>query len=129
MSLPSLRRFVLPAIALLVLTACGQQDAPAQAVKGYLEALVAKDTTRVITLSCADWETQARTEADSFSSVAAELKDVNCQTSGEDGEAKLVSCTGAILATYQNEQQELSLDRQTYRVVFEGGEWRMCGYK
>lgn len=129
MSLPSTCRFVLIGLVLLALAACGQQDAPAQAVEDYLQTLVDKDADRLVTLSCADWEEQAIMEVDSFEAVSAELKDASCQTSGEDGDARLVSCTGTIVATYNDEQQELSLDRHTYHVVSEGGEWRMCGYK
>ncbi len=129
MSLPSTRQIVLIGCVVLGLAACATQDAPAQAVKAYLQALVDKDASRMATLSCADWEEQATMEVDSFEAVSAELKDAKCQTIGEDGDAKLVTCTGSILATYNDEQQELSLDRHTYRVVSEGGEWRMCGYQ
>ncbi len=116
-------------IVLLALAACGKQDAPGQAVEAYYQALVDKDANRLVNLSCAEWEEQATLEVDSFEAVSAELKDASCQTSGEDGDAKLVTCTGVIVATYNDEQQELSLDRHTYRVVSEGGEWRMCGYQ
>ncbi len=129
MSLPSTRQFVLIGSVLLSLVACGQQDAPAQAVEDYLQTLVDKDAERLATLSCAEWEEQATMEVDSFEAVSAELKDASCQTSGEEGDAKLVTCTGSIVATYNDEQQELGLDRHTYRVVSEGGEWRMCGYQ
>ncbi len=129
MSLPSTRQFVLIGFVLLALAACGQQDAPAQAVKDYLQTLVDKDADRLVTLSCAEWEEQATMEVDSFEAVSAELKDASCQTTGEEGEARLVTCTGSIVATYNDEQQELGLDRQVYRVVSEGGEWRMCGYQ
>ncbi len=129
MSLPSSLRFVLLGIVVLMLVACGQQDGPGQAVKDYYQALVDKDASRLSTLSCANWEEQATTEFDSFEAVSAELKDIKCQTNGEDGDARLVTCTGTIVKTYTNEQREISLDRYTYRVVSEGGEWRMCGYQ
>jgi hypothetical protein len=129
MSLPSTRQFVLIGSVLLALTACGQQDAPAQAVEAYLQTLVDKDADRLVTLSCAEWEEQAIMEVDSFEAVSAVLEDASCQTGGEEGDATLVTCTGTIVATYNDEQQELSLDRQVYRVVSEGGEWRMCGYQ
>jgi hypothetical protein len=129
MSLPSTRQFVLIGSVILALAACSQQDAPAQAIEAYLQALVDKDADRLVTLSCADWEEQATMEVDSFEAVSATLKDANCQTSGQEGDATLVTCTGSIVATYNDEQQELGLDRQVYRVVSEGGEWRMCGYQ
>lgn len=129
MSLPSTRLFVLIGSVVLALAACGQQDAPAQAVEDYYQALVDKDADRLVNLSCADWEMQATIEVDSLSAVSAELKDASCQTSGEDGDVKLVTCTGSIVKTYTNETQEFGLDRYTYRVASEGGEWRMCGYQ
>lgn len=120
--------FVLP--VLLGLAACqSSADAAPQAVEDYLQALVEKDTNRLINLSCAEWEEDARMEVDSFQAVEAKLENVGCESVGESGEYTLVSCTGAIIASYENEDQELSLDRYTYRVVLEGGEWRMCGYE
>ena len=48
---------------------------------------------------------------------------------GTDGAATLVNCKGNIAATYGNEVQKISLERQTYKVQQVGGEWRVCGYK
>ncbi|MBN1429524.1 MAG: hypothetical protein JXB07_14210 [Anaerolineae bacterium] len=129
MSLPSTRQFVLISFVALALAACKEQDAPAQAIEGYIQALVDKDTDNLTNRSCAAWEEQAMTELDSFGAVSATLQDANCQSAGEDGDATLVTCAGSILATYNDEQREIGLDRQTYRAVYEGGEWRMCGYK
>src|SRR5512139_1448122 len=124
MSLPSTRQFLLIGFLALALAACGAQGTPEKAVESYLQTLVEKDADRLVTLSCAEWETQATMEVDSFEAVSAELIDASCQTTGEEGDARLVSCTGIILATYNDEQQELDLSRQVYRVVSEGGEWR-----
>jgi hypothetical protein len=116
-------------LVVLALAACGNQDAPAQAVEGYVQALVDKDTDSLVNYSCAAWEEDAMTELDSFGAVSATLEDAGCQSTGEDGDATLVTCTGSIVATYNDEQREITLDRQTYRVVYEGGEWRVCGYQ
>ena len=78
---------------------------------------------------CQDWETQALVELDAFQGVTASLDAVSCQKQGMDGAAALITCTGNILATYNNEQQELSVEGRTYQVVEEGGEWRVCGYR
>jgi hypothetical protein len=131
MSLPSTRYFVLIGILLpsLLLAACQTQDAPARAVEDYLQALVDKDADRVVSLSCAGWEEQATMEVDSFEAVTPTLKDASCKTAEADGDNQIVSCTGSIAVTYNDEQQELNLDRHQYVVAFEGGEWRMCGYK
>lgn len=98
-------------------------------MEGYLQALVGKDAARLPSLVCADWEESATMELDSFQAVTAELEGVVCSESGADGDAKLVNCQGAIVATYNDEKQRLELSPRTYRVVEEGGEWRVCGYK
>ena len=36
-------------------------------------------------------------------------------------------CNGNIVATYNNEDQQLDLSVRTYQVVQEGGEWLVCG--
>jgi hypothetical protein len=115
-----------------LLAACGAQTggSPAvQAVQSYLQALVAKDATKLANQSCKAWESNATLEMDSFQAVTATLQGVACQETGKDGSATLVNCKGAIVATYNGEKQNLDLSPRTYEVVQEGGEWRVCGYK
>ena len=116
-------------IASLVLTACSSKhtDAPAKAVEDYLNALVAKDADRLPSLVCGDWENDALIELDSFQAVTARLDNVACTQTGIDGDTTLVKCTGKIVATYNNEDQELDLSVRTYQVVQEGGDWLVCG--
>jgi len=112
------------------LAACaGGTDAPAKAVELYHEALVAKDQDLLVNYACADWETQALLELDSFVSVETSLVDMACQTVSEDGSTAKVECTGAISATYNGEAREFDLSGRTFLVVEEGGEWRLCGYE
>jgi hypothetical protein len=121
---------VLLAVLSLALSACGGgKDPAAQAVESYLTALVKQDSARLDTIACKDWAAQARLELDAFQGVSASLKDLACTKQGADGAASLVSCQGKILATYNNEQQELPLAGRTYKVLQEGGEWRVCGYQ
>jgi len=115
-----------------LLAACGAQagsSSPAvQAVQTYLQALVAKDAAKLANQSCKAWESNATLEMDSFQAVTATLEGVSCQETGKNGSATLVNCKGAIVATYNNEKQNLDLSPRTYKVVQEGGEWRVCGY-
>ena len=125
--------FVLLAAAFL-LAACGGGEqaggSPAVgAVEGYLQALVAKDSAKLANQSCKDWESQATLEMDSFQAVTAVLEGVACKETGKDGSTTYVNCQGNIVATYNNEKQSLDLSPRTYKVVQEGGEWRVCGYK
>jgi len=46
-----------------------------------------------------------------------------------EGNSAIVACTGKIVANYGNEVLEIDLAAQKYQAVFEGGEWRMCGYR
>jgi hypothetical protein len=113
------------------LTACAASDnnASAQAVEDYLNALVAKDADRLATLSCGGWEEDALLELDSFQAVEARLDGVACEQTGTDGDTTLVLCNGKIIATYDTEDQELDLSVRTYQVVQEGGEWLVCGVR
>ncbi len=123
--------FVLLAFTvLLLLTACGQSlDAPAQAVEDYLNALVSKDADRLSSLSCADWEPTAILELDSLQAVETRLEGLACTaTANEDGTFS-VNCTGAIVATYNGEDQQLDLSARTYNVIEQGGEYLVCSYK
>jgi hypothetical protein len=116
-------------LAGILLAACSPStgDAPEQAVESYLTSLVAKDADRLPTLVCGDWEEDALIELDSFQAVTARLEGMSCQQTGTDGEIALVDCTGSIIATYNEEDQELDLSVRTYRVVQQGGDWLVCG--
>ena len=112
-----------------LLSACAtkKDDAPAKAVEDYLNALVAKDSDRLTTLSCSDWEDDALLELDSFQAVTTRLDGMACSQTGTDGDTALVLCKGKIIATYNNEDQELDLSVRTYQVVQQDGDWLVCG--
>ena len=113
----------------LAISACAanNDNAPARAVEDYLNALVEKDASRLTTLSCGDWEDDALLELDSFQAVTARLEGLACEQTGTDGDTALVLCNGNIVATYNEEDQQLDLSVRTYQVVQEGGEWLVCG--
>ena len=115
--------------AVLSLSACASSsdNASAKAVEDYLNALIAKDANRLTTLSCGEWEEDALLELDSFQAVTARLDGLACEQTGTDGDTALVLCSGKIIATYNEEDQELDLSVRTYQVVQEGGEWLVCG--
>lgn len=117
-------------VLVLFLAACGPSlDAPARAVEDYLNALVSKDADRLSSLSCADWEPTAILELDSLQAVETRLEGLTCTAVANDDGTFSVNCTGAILATYNGEDQELDLSVRTYNVVEQGGEFLVCGYK
>ena len=115
-------------IANILLTACSSStDAPAKAVENYLNALVAKDSDRLPTLVCGDWEEDALIELDSLQAVSARLEDVSCTQTDADGNVALVNCTGNIVLTYDTEDQNIDLSILTYQVIEESGDWLVCG--
>jgi len=121
---------LLMCIAALLLSACGKASDPAaKAVEDYLTALVNKDANALSALSCADWESNALLELDSLQAVSTRLENLACTTTGTDGTTTQVNCQGKILATYNNEDQQLDLSVRTYQVVQQGGEYLVCGYK
>ncbi len=103
--------------------------AAARAVENYLQGIVSKNVDQVSTLSCKDWEQDAIQELDSLQAVKAALDGVACAQSGTDGSTALVKCTGKIVITYDNENQELDLSLRTYRITQSGGDWLVCGYQ
>lgn len=121
---------LLAMLLMATLSSCGaDHDGAVKAVQAYLQALVNKDSDRIATLACADWEADARTELESFTAVSVTLQNPSCQETGTDGDITLVSCTGKITANYGNEVLEIDLADRTYQVVYEAGDWRMCGYR
>jgi hypothetical protein len=126
----SFRVLMLVVLFSLVLMGCKGKGSPAaSAVEGYFKALVAKDANQAVGLSCVAWEENAQIDADTFSINPATLEGLQCKESGKDGDDILVTCIGKMILDYNGEKQEINLADRTYRVIQEGGEWRMCGYK
>jgi hypothetical protein len=125
-----MKKLILALFILCILTACsGNADGAAKATEAYLAAMGAKDSAKLSSLSCADWEQQAQMELDSFSAVDIKVEGVACKQTGTDGDTTLVQCQGKLVATYNNEDQEFDLSTRTYTVVQQGGEWLVCGAK
>jgi hypothetical protein len=117
-------------IALLMLLAgCAPEGSPEGVVADYIRAKVDLDADKMRALSCAAWEADAQLEYESFETLAPELEDLKCEKSGESGDYALVTCTGAITATYQGETRAVDLGERVYRALQEDGAWKMCGYK
>lgn len=114
-----------------LLAACASQPTgtASDTVQNYLQARVDKNVDAMIGLSCSEWEASARTEAASFASMNAVLDNVTCTDAGTDSDATLVTCSGKIVTTYNGEGRDWPLEDFTFKVVEDGGEWRMCGYK
>ena len=119
--------FIVLTANLLLIACASNTDAPAKAVENYLNALVEKDADRLSTLVCGAWEEDALIELDSFQAVTARLEDAACAQTGSDGETALIHCTGKIILSYDNEDQELDLSTRTYQAIQEGGDWLVCG--
>ena len=118
-------------LIVISLTACSTADSSASAsrvVEDYFQALVEKDLNQMINLSCSTWEEQARNEYSSFAAVDLKLQDLKCQTSSQENNAAVVTCSGKMIASYGAENLEIDIAEQTYQVIQEAGEWHMCGY-
>ena len=113
----------------LLISACGTSSAagPEKTVEAYLNALNEKDSTRLSTLSCADWEATALMELDSFQAVSTTLEGLTCAQTGTDGANALVTCQGKIVASYNGELQSFDLSTRTYIAENSTGEWLVCG--
>lgn len=117
-------------LLLALATGCSaNQDKAAQAVEAYFQALQSKNEAAMISHTCSSWEADARTEFNSFSAVEITLNDFSCQQNDQAGDFTLVSCQGALVASYGAEDLVLDFSERVYKVIQEGGDWRMCGYK
>jgi hypothetical protein len=126
------RRFavMILVMAIIGLNGCtASGSGAAQAVQGYLQAVVAKDSAKAGSFACAAWENNAQLEVDSFAAVTAKLDGLSCKETGKSGNDTLVACEGKIVTTYNNENQEINLTGRVYKAVQENGDWRMCGYQ
>jgi hypothetical protein len=117
-------------LSLILLCSCGKSgNTASKAVENYINALVSKDADMIATLSCGTWEANARTEVDSFMAVKVRAENLSCQETGSEGDTTYVICQGKLIATYNNEDQELDLSLRTYKVTNQNGEYLICGYK
>lgn len=123
--------FLLKIIVLLFLSGCAAKVGgdPAAATLEYLKALAKQDKTAVMNLSCKDWEEQAAMEVDALLSVGSVLNEASCEQVGEDGDQKLIKCTGLLELTYQDEIRSIDLSRRVYSMLLEDGKWRVCSYR
>ena len=120
--------FISLAILLILLAACQSSEQQAvSTVEAYLRALVNKDESGLLNLTCADWQMDALLEYDAYGNVGTTLKDLSCQVASGDSTEVIVHCTGSIEATYQNEVQSFELDKRDFRLVNQGGDWLICG--
>jgi PBP1b-binding outer membrane lipoprotein LpoB len=115
----------------LFLTACGASAAgPEKSVETYLQAINAKDATRLQSVSCKEWELDALMMMDSFQAVTTQLEGLSCRQAGSDEQGNaIVACQGKIVASYNGELQEFDLSVQQYLVENSSGEWLVCGIK
>lgn len=122
---------ILSLLIINVASSCVTQTSgdPADAAFRYLTALAEKDKASLINLSCKSWEEQATLESDALLSVGSALNDVTCKVTGDDGDFKLVNCTGLLDLTYGEEVRSIDLGLRTYSMGFEEGQWRVCSYK
>lgn len=118
---------ILLSVFCLLLSACRTSSAPEATVEAYLNALNEKDSTRLSTLSCADWEATALMELDSFMAVSTTLEGLSCAQTGTDGDKALIQCQGKIVASYNGELQSFDLSTRTYIAENSTGEWLVCG--
>ena len=122
---------IFTAVLALMLSGCSKKSGSSEAVKpveAFYNAIVTQNRERVSSITCADWEKDALREVDAFMGVKSELKDFSCAVS-ESGETEaVVTCKGAIAASYGTEITDFPLDNRTHKVIKEQGEWHICGY-
>lgn len=107
-----------------LLSGCASDD-PTTTVQAYLEARVEADAVQMQQLACADFEDQARLQAESFRALNAELQDVSCETVSQTDSEATVRCDGQIVTSYDGENREFPL--KMYSLVQSRAGWLMCG--
>lgn len=111
----------------LVLAACADEGNASDAIESYLKAKIAGDEDKLVSLSCKDWEAQARLDAAPFKSGEAEFEGMACENAGKQDEFTLVTCEGTLTFEYRGELREQDLSALTYLAIKENDEWKMCG--
>ncbi len=115
----------------ILISACANQAGAgaAEAAENYIQALADQDKAQITNLSCKEWEESAILEVDGLLSVEAEVSNLSCEITGKEGEDTLVSCSGSLDLTYNDEIRAIDLSRRTYYMRQEDGQWRVCRYK
>jgi len=114
----------------LALSSCGVPRTPSGVIEEYLDAMVDKNVSRAVNLSCSTWEENAKTDGAGFRGVEVSLEDALCSVIDESAESATVSCSGKFVFQYAGgEIRELNLDRPNYSLVQESGVWKMCGHE
>ncbi len=121
-------------LAAFLLAACsgsGENGAGAT-VEKYFQAIAGGDEDTIATISCSDWESSARADVAAFKGVKARLENVTCapiaNSSDDSSSETIVECSGAIVATYNNEDANFDLKGKQLKVINQSGEWLVCGY-
>jgi hypothetical protein len=117
-------------LAVLLLPACSSSSASGPESVGlkYFQAIAAGNEDQIAAVSCKDWESDARSEVAAFKGVKARLDQVSCKIISSSGQDKVIECSGAIIATYNNEDSTFELQGKQLKMVSQGGEWLVCGY-
>lgn len=117
-----------PLILTLIAAACASEGSPTEAIASYLTTQVTGDADKLVGLSCAAWEADAKAAAAAFQSVDARIEELKCQTAGKAGNDTLVTCSGTLVIQYRGEApREQALPALMYRARKENGTWKMCG--
>jgi hypothetical protein len=88
-----------------------------------------KNSNLLSALSCPDWKSNALQELNSLQAVKTHLESLSCAVTGVDGTTTDVVCQGMIIATDNNEDQDLDLTVRTYQVVQQGEKYLVRSYK
>jgi hypothetical protein len=114
--------FVLHSLLIVACSSPAGSD-PAQTVERYMQAKADANVETISQLLCSEMEAVLERESRTFESVeGVRIEGMACQ---QVGDSQVVTCEGAIVATYGTEDTEFPL--ASYRVVEEDGEWKWCG--
>ena len=97
-------------------------------VEAFYNAIVTQNRDQIGSIACSAWEKDALREVDAFMGVKSELKDFTCSVSQDGKDEAVVTCTGAIAASYGAEITNFPIEGKNHKVIKEQGEWRICGY-
>lgn len=115
----------------MVLAGCAEEAKdtdPADSVEKYIKAMVEKNEKDFNAVICEDFQATAKTNFDSFGSVEASLKDVQCTASDKDDDSANVTCTGSIAVVYNGENtRDLPQEGPVYQMVNDDDTWKICG--
>jgi hypothetical protein len=119
-------------VVVLVIVACRGEQAPAEVVRSFLDAIEGYDVATAESLVCQAQRDQVRASLVPFDNIAApgeafdiSFDEIVIQEQSNDGQVSLVRVKGYLTIFFLGEQEVQEVD-ETHTLVKDSGRWLIC---